>query len=63
MSLLADGSPFVLACFVERSNKEGEMEHDEEALALDEWAKADPNRMTREEALAEGRGSAAHLIE
>jgi len=31
------------------------MEHDEEARALDEWAKADPNRMTREQALAEGR--------
>jgi hypothetical protein len=31
------------------------MEYDEEARALDEWASADPNRMTREEALAEGR--------
>jgi hypothetical protein len=31
------------------------MENDEEARALDEWASADPNRMTREEALAEGR--------
>jgi hypothetical protein len=28
---------------------------DEEAARLDEWAKADPNRMTREEALAIGR--------
>ena len=35
------------------------MEYDEEAarplIALDEWANADKNRMTREEALAEGR--------
>jgi hypothetical protein len=28
---------------------------EEAARALDEWAKADPNRRTREEALAEGR--------
>jgi hypothetical protein len=35
------------------------MEYDEEAaralIALDEWANADKNRMTREGALAEGR--------
>jgi hypothetical protein len=48
---------FLICSSLRRSNSSNEeaMEYDEETRALDEWAKADPNRMTIEEALAEGR--------